>query len=112
MDILGKNKINKTTVYVALIVSAAAIFVGSLLYLNAERERNLREQELQSLLLLQQNTSASEDLKNTQLGTCLSDVDSRFAKIAEGKPNLTVDGWKLILDEKQRQKDDCYRRYQ
>lgn len=111
-----KRQMDRKIIYASLILATGIVIASALFYLNAERERDLRNKEIEALLLLQQQDynrkNAEEVVKNAQLDQCLNDVDSRFSKIASDTPNLTLDAWKLVLDEKQRQKDDCYRRYQ
>jgi len=72
-----------------------------------------KEQSKLDLQKQEQQTKNLEKSTNSKLlQDCLNDVNQRFSKILEDyKGKLDNQAAKLILDEKNNQKDECYKRY-
>ncbi len=64
---------------------------------------------------LEQKTKSEEQINSTrqlQIQNCLDDVADKYSKVYEGAKNISSEEVKIIIDLNQKQKDECFRKFQ
>lgn len=103
----------ETKYIVAIIISL--ILGGSILgygYLDYRYKKDALELKTKNEEQMRIDTEKSNSTKQMQLQNCLNEVANRFSNALDASKNISNEEAKIIIDLNQKQKDECFRKYQ
>lgn len=111
-----KSSLFPHLLYAGAILIVGLVLVGSFFYLR-NKELKVKEEEFKAKQTQEQTdrqkTESEEKARQNALDECLVEVSSRFEAISKDPATRyqTSEGVKIILDQFDKQKEDCYKKY-